>query len=223
MSFAQDSYLALNMGPSFPLDHFAAIDDYNTNGYAQPGFNLSFDGSYIPTWYFGIGGAFSFATNYPNQDSMLSGLLEELGVLNELPTLSDEDVDALFTIGNWSYVNLLVGPTFSYPAGKFQFNLKALIGLSVVLPPNQTLTITYDNNTISGYSDGQNLNFCYNLGADIIYKLTGNYSLKVGAEYFHTTTEYAMEISSQENALTTIDRKIDISSIHTTIGFAYLF
>lgn len=222
MSFAQDSHLGLNMGPSFPTGSFAQIDDYNTNAYAQPGFILSFDANYIPTWYFGIGGALSFGTNYPNQDSMLSGLIEELRELDGLPNIPEE-ADALFTIGNWSYVNVLVGPTFAYPAGKLQFNLRALIGLSLVMPPNQTLTLTYDDNIISGYSDTQTANFCYSLGADIIFKLSGSYSLKLGTEYFHTRSEYAMDINYQDNALSSIDRKIDISTIHTSIGFAYLF
>jgi len=160
---AQDSHMALNMGPSVPLSDFAAMDDYKSNGYATPGFVLSFEGNYIPTWYFGVGAAITFSTNYPNQDSMLVGLVDELRAIDGLPNIPEE-FETDFSIGNWSYVNFLVGPTFAYPAGKFQFNVKALIGMSVVMPPNQTLTLIADNNVIQANSDVQRIKFCYNVG-----------------------------------------------------------
>jgi len=221
VGYSQDSHLGLNMGPSFPIGDFSKSDDYKTQGYAQPGFNLSFAGNYIPTWYFGIGGALVFGTNFPNQDSMLSGLINELREMEALPEIPEE-VDASFTIGNWSYVNVMVGPTFSYPAGKLQFNLKALIGMSIVMPPTQTLNLMYDNNTISGYSDTQNVSFCYDFGTDIILKLSGSYSLIFGVDYFHSSTEYDVEIGYNDNQLPAISRKIEINTVHTTVGFAYL-
>ena len=221
VSYSQDSHLGLNMGPSFPLGNFAQSDDYKTDGYALPGFNLSFAGNYIPTWYFGIGGALVFGTNFPSQDSMLSGLIDELEEFEDIPAIPDE-VDASFTIGNWSYVNILVGPTFAYPAGKLQFNLKALIGMSIVMPPTQTLNLMYDNNVISGYSETQNISFCYNFGTDIVLKLSGSYSLIFGLEYFHTVTEYDVEIGYNDSQLPVISREIDINTVHATIGFAYL-
>lgn len=221
-SFSQDSHLALSMGPSFPLGDFASIDSYTSNGYATNGFYLSFDGNYIPTWYFGIGGQLAFGTNFPNQDSMLSGLIDELRNM-DIPPIPEE-IPATFTIGNWSYVNLMVGPTVALPAGSFQFNFKALLGISIVMPPNQTLTLEYDNNIISGYSDTQNIKFAYSLGSDIIYKLGGSYSIKVAAEYFHTSVDYDAEFKLDDSTdLTPINRSMAINSVHTTIGLAYLF
>lgn len=221
LAFSQKSHVALNMGPAFPLGNFSNTKDYLSNGYATTGFNLSFEGNYIPTWYFGIGGSLSFATNYPNQDSMFTGLFNELKKMNvpAIPGVVETD----FTSGNWSYVNFLVGPTFAYPAGQLQFNLKAYIGLSIVMPPNHTLYLKYNDNEITSNSEPQNLKFCYNLGADIIYKLAGNYSLKFGVDYFHTSTEYDVEFILDENTkLPLVKRSMDINSIHASVGIAVL-
>jgi len=219
--YSQKSHIGLSMGPAFPLNNFSKTDDYISNGYTQTGFNLSFEGNYIPTWYFGIGGALTFATNYPNQDSMLVGLVRELRKLDVPPI--PEGVDVEFSIENWSYINFLAGPTLAFPAGKLQFNLKALIGLSLVMPPTQTLSLSYNDNQISSYSDVQTASFCYNFGADIIFKLNGSYSIKFGTEYFHTATEYDVEFSYNENSLPIIKRDISIDAIHSTVGLAYLF
>lgn len=220
---AQDSHMALNVGPSIPLSDFAAVDNYKSNGYATPGFVLSFEGNYIPTWYFGVGGAVTFSTNYPNQDSMLNGLIQELQDMNGMPQIPD-DVEADFSIDNWSYVNFLVGPTFAYPAGKVQFNLKALLGMSVVMTPAQTLTLVQDGRAVRATSDVQNFKFCYNVGADIILKLGGSYSLKFGAEYFNTKTNHSVDIGLDENtALPSINREFNLNALHTTVGLAYLF
>lgn len=221
-SFGQNSHLALSMGPSFPLGDFAAITDYTTTGYATNGFYLSFDGNYIPTWYFGIGGNLAFGTNAPNQDSMLNGLIDELRDMNVAPI--PDDIETIFSIGSWSYINLMVGPTVALPAGKLQFNMKAFIGMSVIIPPNQTLVLKYDNNTIVGYSDTQNASFSYSIGGDIIYELGTSYSVKISAEYFHTSTEYDVEFGLDDTIdLPSITRSITLNSINSTIGLAYLF
>lgn len=220
---AQDSHMALNMGPSIPLSDFAAIDNYKSNGYATPGFVLSFEGNYIPTWYFGIGGALTFSTNYPNQDSMLTGLVKELEALDGLPNFP-EDMKTDFNIGNWSYANFLIGPTFAYPAGNFQFNFKALIGMSIIMPPNQTLMLFYNDNAVNASSDVQNVKFAYNIGTDIIMKMSGSYSIKLGLEYFSTQTNHSVDIGlNDEVKLPSIERDIKINAIHATLGLAYLF
>ena len=221
-SFSQNSHLALSMGPNFPLGDFAAIDDYTTNGYATNGFYLSFDGNYIPTWYFGIAGNISFGTNLPNQDSMYSSLLTELRDLNVPPL--PEDLKKEFTIGSWSYINLMVGPSVALPAGKFQFNAKALIGMSVIIPPNQTLIVLYNNKPVTGYADAKDVSFSYSVGGDIIFELSSSYSIKVSADYFHTTIDYDVDFGFEESVgLPVINRSFDINTINTTIGLAYLF
>jgi len=223
LSIAQSSHISLNMGSAYPLGDYAKSENYLTNGYANPGFNLSFDGNYIPTWYVGIGGALNFATNVPQSDSMLNGLIEELNKM-DIPDIT-ENIDVNFSFGNWNYVNLLVGPTLAYPAGKLQFNLKALIGMSVIMEPNQTINLSYDTNVISGYSNAQKVNFCYSAGADIIFKLNEEYSLKLGTEYFSTKMNYDVDFAFSEDTqnLTPISRSINVSSLHTNIGIAYLF
>jgi len=221
MVFGQSSHMGLSMGPSFPVGDFSKTGDYKTNGYAQTGFDLSFDANYIPTWYFGVGGELLFSSNYPNSDTMLYDLLAELYDLGVRPPQNGVPD---FSIENWSYVNIMVGPTLALPAGKIQFNLKTYLGISIIMAPTQTIAIEYETETIAGYSSPQSVAFCYSIGSDIIYKLSGNYSIKLGAEYFHTKTDYDVEIAyDDDRKLPVISREVKINSIHTTIGLAYLF
>ncbi len=223
VTYSQKSHLGLNMGPTFPLKTYALADVYESDGYANPGFNLSFEGNYVPTWYFGIGGEITFSTNYPDQDSMMNALLKEIETNSQIQTIPDY-AKINYSVDNWSYVNILVGPTFSYPAGVLQINLKALVGLSVIMPPNQYLEISYDKVGITSSAGGQNARFCYNLGTDIIVKLNRNYSLIMGAEYFHTKTSYDVEVVlNNDTPLPSIPREINIDALHTTLGLAMLF
>lgn len=223
IGFAQKSHIALNMGPSFPIKNFAGINDYSTNGYALPGFNLSFDANYIPTWYFGIGGNLSFNSNGLNQDSMLTGFINKAMVIDEMPYIP-EGIEPELTLGQWVSVNLMVGPTFSYPAGMVQFKVNTFIGFSSVIPPSQLLTLYYEDSQLTAYSAKQSPNFCYSFGTDIIFDFDRNYSLKIGAEYFHTKANYSVDILKDFDAtIASIPREIEIEAIQATLGLAYLF
>ncbi len=226
---SQDSHMSINMGASVPLGDFASTGNFLENGYTQTGFNLNIDGNYIPTWYFGIGGNISFSTYVLDDNAVEKDLIELIDNLPDMPDLPN-NIDARIAVGTWSYANFMLGPVFAYPISNFQLNVKALFGLSILMPPGNELNVI-NNETgqeVSSYTDQQNARFGYLLGADVIYKLSGTYSLKLGGEYFHSKTNYDIHFSqineaSPDTEYETQTSNISVDALHLTVGIAYLF
>lgn len=227
-ALAQDNHLSINMGAAVPLGDFASSGSFLENGYNETGFNLNIDGVYIPTWYFGIGANISFSTYGLNEEAAKNDFLDLVDNLPDLPDLP-ENINTQIDMGTWSYANLMVGPVFAYPASRFQFNVKALFGLSVLMPLGTELEIlNYENGeSIRTYTEPQNVRFGYLLGADIIYKVSDTYSIKLGGEYFHSKTKYDIDFTSvgevADLELETQTSNINVDALHLTVGIAYLF
>lgn len=223
--FAQKSHLGLSMGPTLPLGDFASTGNYLQNGYAKTGFNLAFEANYIPTWYFGIGATLNFANNGVDKETALKDYLEYIDEI-DVPDIP-EDADITFGLGNWSYVNILVGPTLALPTDFFQFNVKALFGASILMPPSGSIEIVYAEQYYTTYNNHQFVSFGYQLGADVIYKMGGSYSLKLGADYFSSNAKYDVNTdigaAITDREVITAEKNFQVSSTHITIGLAYLF
>lgn len=217
---AQDSHMAINMGVAAPIGDFSSAGKFLENGYTDPGFNLTVDANYIPTWYFGIGANISLSTFALNDDLVKRDLIKLIEQVPEIPGL---DTVTNFSIGAWSYANFLIGPVLSLPAGKFQFNLKALGGLSILMPTDNAITFIYEGEEYVSYNEPQNARWGMLLGTDIIYKLSGSYSLKVGADYFRSKTNYDVKFDYVDSELATLKSDVQVQALHLTLGIAYLF
>jgi len=173
----------------------------------------------------GIGGAISFSTNPVYKEALLRKLKTKINQYEQpdIPSFADISFEQEF----WSYVLLLVGPTLSIPGERIQWNLKAHLGLSVIFPPTETLEASFDNSTYYHSADAQNLSFCYAFGADAIYKLQSNYSIKLGANYIHTQSEKQTHLNYTEDNTTQLlegfTKKDVLNALHLTLGLAYLF
>lgn len=223
--FAQKDHLSLSMGLAQPLGDFAAKNVLYRNGFAQPGFNLSFEGNYIPRWYLGVGGAVSFSTNYLYNNDFFDLLVEDINQ-QSTPDIPDSTLIS-YESNKWSYVNMMVGPTLAIPGEHLQLNLKAFAGLSVIFPPSQNLEVSFDDSQYNHSAETQSVSLCYSIGADLIYKLQRNYSVKLGAEYVAMQAENKTKLSYTEFGSTQIlpgtNQKVTIQALHFTVGLAYLF
>ncbi len=223
--FSQSSHFALNMGAAIPFGDFASNGDYLSNGYAKTGFNLSFEGNYIPTWYFGVGGSLSFSNFNMDQDKMLVDYLEFIDA--EFPELPD-NTEVRIGVGHWNYINILIGPTLALPTDFVQFNIKALFGPSVIVPPGGSIEFINGDQRYYTCSTKQTVGFGYQFGTDIIYTMQGNYSLMLGASYFgtrakyDTSTDFAEQVSGGTDA-TTSEKDVKIHAVQVTLGLAFLF
>ncbi|MGD9991896.1 MAG: hypothetical protein AB7S69_01245 [Salinivirgaceae bacterium] len=222
---AQKNHVSLSMGLAYPLSEYAESNDYYSHGFANPGFNLSFEGNYIPLWYVGVGGAASFTTNYTQSDKYFEALVDAIN-RNPVSQIPDETL-VLHETDRWSYVNLVVGPTLAIPLNRLQWNIKGFAGISIILPPTQSLIIPAEIGSYSHSGDAQNIAFSYLLGTDLIYKLMKNYSIILNAAYTHTQSKSQSNLSYTVDEQTTIlspfNKTTDIQSIHLTLGLAYLF
>ena len=72
---AQQNFASISFGASIPQGDYAATGDLSSNGYANTGGAIKFDAGYFPVSYFGIGGSFSFGSNYATRDSLLNDVI----------------------------------------------------------------------------------------------------------------------------------------------------
>lgn len=222
---AQKNHISLSMGLAYPLSEYAESNDYYSHGYANPGFNLSFEGNYIPLWYVGVGGTASFTTNYTQSDKYFEGLVDAIN-RNPVSQIPDETI-VFHETDPWSYVNLVAGPTLAIPLNRIQWNIKCFAGISIIFPPKQSMVIPAEIGTYSHSGDTQNTAFNYLLGTDLIYKLMRNYSIILNAAYTQTQSKSESNLSytvdGQTTKLPPFNKTTDIQSLHLTLGLAYLF
>ncbi len=223
----QQNFASISFGATIPLENYAATGDLSSNGYANTGGAIKFDAGYFPTSYFGIGGSFSFGSNYANRDSLLSDVItyieENASDIIDIP----EDAEVLYGSGFWNYINLFVGPHFSIRATqKLYFDLRALGGLSIIRAPNQELTITYDGDYIYTNSSYNNAAFGWTAGGGIRLMLNDNLALKLSADYIQTKAKntYTFELfSGVADDVPPLDSEFFIKTLELTAGLAYSF
>jgi len=225
--FAQQNFASISFGASIPQGDYAATGNISSNGYARTGGAIKFDGGYFPTSYFGIGASFSFGSNYALRDSLVKDMVAYIedntpgGI--EIP----EDAEILYGSGFWNYFNLFIGPHFSVRATqKLYFDIRGLAGLSIIRPPDQELTITYDGNSIYNRTSYNNVAFGFTAGGGIRIMLNDNIALKLSGDFVQTKAKNTYTFGLYEGIIENIppvDAEFFIRSIEVTAGLAYSF
>ncbi len=104
-AIAQQNFASISFGTSIPKGDFASTTDLSNSGYAKTGGVIKFDAAYFPGSYLGIGGSFSFGSNYVERDSLLSdmiGYIEEnassiIDIPEDAEVLMDQDSGTILT------------------------------------------------------------------------------------------------------------------------------
>jgi len=224
---AQQNFASISFGATIPQGDYAATGDLSSNGYANTGGAIKFDAGYFPTSYFGIGGSFSFGSNYADSDSLLSDMIAYIEENASGGIDIPEDAEALHGSGFWNYINLFLGPHFSIRTTQnLYFDIRGLAGLSIIRAPNQELTITYDGNYIYTNSSYNNVAFGWTAGGGIRYKFNENLALKLGVDYVQTKAKntYTFELfSGVADDVPSLDAEFYIKAVEITAGLAYSF
>ena len=223
----QQNFASISFGTSMSLKDYAKTGDLSSNGYAKTGGTIKFDGAYFPGSYLGIGGSFSFGSNYAQQDSLVKDMIiyleENAGAITEIP----DDAEVIYGSGFWNYINLFIGPHFSVRATqKLYLDLRVLAGLTVLRTPDQELRITYDETDIQTYSSGNNLAFGFSAGAGVRINLNSNLALKLSADYFQTKAEFVYEFGLFQpvtDDVPPVEAEFYVQTVELTIGLAYAF
>jgi len=223
---AQQNFASISFGATIPQGDYASMGDLSSNGYAKTGGAIKFDAGYFPGSYLGIGGSFSFGSNYAIRDSLLRDVIsyiEDNSSGIDIP----EDAEALYGSGFWNYINLFLGPHFSIRATQnIYFDLRALGGLSIIRAPNQELTISYDGNSIYTNSNYNNVAFGWTAGGGVRFKFNSNLALKLGADYVQTKARntYTFDLfSGVVDNVPPLDAEFFIKAVEITAGLAYSF
>ena len=224
---AQQNFASISFGASLPQSDYAATGDLSSNGYANTGGAIKFDAGYFPVSYFGIGGSFSFGSNYAKRDSLVNDMISYIEEnASGIPDIPD-DAEILYGTGFWNYINLFIGPHFSIRANQhLYFDIRFLCGLSIIRPPQQELRITYDEHEIYTQTSHNNAAFGFTTGGGIRYKFNDVLALKLSVDYVQTTAKTSYDFNLYDgvpNDVPPIDAEFKVQALEITAGLAYSF
>jgi opacity protein-like surface antigen len=222
---AQQNFASISFGATLPQGDYASTGDLSGNGYASNGGAIKFDAGYFPVSYFGIGGSFSFGSNYARRDSLAKDIIAYIEDNASGPIDIPEDAEILYGSGFWNYINLHIGPHFSIRASQnLYFDVRALAGFSVIRAPHQELTISYGGDFVYTTSSYNNLAFGWTAGGGIRYKFNPNLALKLGVDYVQTKANntYTFDLV-QDLDVPPLDAEFRIQALELTVGLAYSF
>jgi len=231
--FGQGGFMSLSMGASVPVGDFAKSENLYKNGFAETNFVLNFDGAYFFTTYLGIGGTFSFGSNYGGGETLQNRITEEILKQisfwkSEFPGLSIPfDTVYNFNVGQWNYVNLMAGPQILIPLNNIGLEFKALGGLSFITSPEREVTLQLTDGEFSSSQENRQLNFGYILGSGLHFGLGRSYSIRFSVDYFYSKTSLEI-LNAYQTDSTPVDLPNDkydlaITSLHATLGITYNF
>jgi len=224
---AQQNYASISFGASIPQGDYAATGDLANNGYARNGGAVKFDAGYFPVSYFGIGGSFSFGSNFASRDSLIKDMVAYIEANTPGGIDIPDDAEILYGSGFWNYINLFIGPHFSIRASqRFYLDFRALGGFSIIRPPDQELRISYDGNNIYTRTSHNNIAFGWTVGAGARYKFNSNLALKLGVDLIQAKAKntYSFDLfQGVVDDLPPIDAEFYIQTLEITAGLAYSF
>jgi hypothetical protein len=221
--FSQDSYISLSLGGTFPKGSFAESNLLGTDGYAGSSFTMSFDGNYF-MGKLGIAGMLNFGMSYLDGTSIQAARIDYLNEIfpnNVIPP----DASTEFISTQWNYVNLMTGPVFALPLSFISFEIKAMGGASVVIPPQENLSVTAGTDHWSCSSSGQSLHLGYLAGGALLFHPNPGYGIRLGVDYISTSATYEMYYNLDLGGVTQNEivskEKVPVRLVHLTVGIFY--
>ncbi len=223
----QQNFASISFGTSMPLNDYTKTGDLSSSGYAKTGGTIKFDGAYFPGSYLGIGGSFSFGSNYAERDSLIQDMVsymeENASTIIDIP----EDAEIIYGSGFWNYINLFIGPHFSIRATqKIYLDFRGLAGMTVLRAPDQDLRINFDETSIYTNASGSKLGFGFTAGGGVRINLNSDLALKLSADYFQTKAKFVYTFDlfrDVADEVPPLDAEFYVQTVELTIGLAYAF
>ncbi|MGW8314746.1 MAG: hypothetical protein ACWGNV_04030 [Bacteroidales bacterium] len=224
---AQQSFASISFGAVLPQGKYASTEGLDDSGYARTGGAIKFDAAYFPVSYVGIGGSFSFGSNFAHRDSLLEDMIlyieETASSIIDIP----EDAEIIYGSGFWNYINLFVGPNFSFrPAQRLYFDFRALAGGTILRAPDQELRINFDGTEIYSRTSRNKLAFGFTAGAGMRFKLNSSIAIRLAADYFQSRArfEYTFDLfQGVAEDVPPITADFPVRTVEITAGLAYSF
>ena len=224
---AQQSFASISFGAVLPQGSYASTDGLDDSGYARTGGAIKFDAAYFPVSYVGIGGTFSFGSNFAYRDSLLQDMIlyveENASSVIDIP----EDAEILYGSGFWNYINLFVGPNFSVrPAQRLYFDFRVLAGGTILRAPDQELSINFDGTEIYSQTSRNKLAFGFTAGAGMRFRLNSALAFRLAADYFQSRAkfEYTFDLlQGVAGEVPPITSECPGRTVEISLGLAYSF
>lgn len=212
------SYFGFFGGISIPQGNFSSIDyDNNKSGFAKKGLTYGLEGAYYFSKNFAIAGSITYQDNgelnQNNADSLAAGYTKSYGA--DQSTVTGQD--------RYQTVNILLGPQYTYPFGKFLFDIRPVAGIIKVYstPETNVLLAGITDQTGTFYQHGASATvFAYGGNLSLRWKLSDNVFLTLRGAYINS----AGPNITNEDRTHEIGRyvtKQPITTINTTLGLSF--
>ncbi|AYB34847.1 outer membrane beta-barrel protein [Chryseolinea soli] len=223
-SIAQDrakNFIGFTLGASIPTGDFAkaeagTFNNWNNKaGFANTGFAAGVEGAYYFLPHIGVGGTLYYAQHggFSQTDAAKLGAsyTDAFGV----------DASTVTTSGNYSSLNLMAGPYFSFPVNKFTFDIRLLGGLLKSLSTPE-MTVVLEDNTAAPLQQNSSTGsaFGWQVGAGFRYTLTDKLGLMFRADYFNSDG-VKIENEHRENRAGRLVTKQPMSWVNTSVGLSF--
>lgn len=222
---AQQNFASISFGASMPLGDYASTGDLSSNGYARTGGAIKFDAGFFPGSYLGIGGSFSFGSNYGIRDSLMNDMINYINKHSDPINIPKDSV--VYGSGFWNNISLLLGPHFSIRATqRLYFDLRVLAGISILRPPDQELIATVDGAEIHSVVSNNKISFGLTAGGGFRFKLNENLALKLGVDYFQAKSKFDYTFglfSGLVDDIPPIQSDFHVRTLDIMAGLAYSF
>jgi len=226
-AWGQQSFASISFGASLPQGPYGSTGDLSSSGYARPGGAIKFDAAYFPVSYIGIGGSFSFGSNFANRDSLLQDIVlyieENASSVIDIP----EDAEIIYGSGFWNYINLFIGPNFSVrPSQRIYIDMRVLAGGTILRAPEQELRINFDGTEIYNRTSGNKLAFGFTAGAGLRFMLRSELALRVGVDYFQSRAKFDYKFDLFRGVaedIPPLSADFPVRTLELNLGLAYSF
>lgn len=225
-----ESFLGLCLGAALPQGEFATKNyEDSLSGYANPGFLFTFDATVFPDEYLGIAATVSYGSNNPDKTQYKEDLINDL--TTRYPDFELEADSTAFDYGVWRYLNFHVGPALTIGAGNFNFDLRAMAGLSLAWAPDQSIQLQWENgDNFSRRVENKAVpTIGYTVGGGIRYTFKNSYVLRFITEFTNCKPnvefreDLIKDIEEGATEVSTYTVGMPIKNIHIGIGIAYNF
>jgi len=222
---AQENFVSISFGISLPQGDYAGTGDLASNGYAKTSGAIKFDAGYFPSSYLGIGGSFSFGSNYAIKDSIRNDIRRH--ILTHIPGTGIPDDSITYATGFWNYINLFIGPHFSMrPAERVYLDFRVLGGLSILRPPDQEFIAIINGEEIRSFTSSNALSLGGVASVGMRYKLNDKLALKLEADYMSTLITkvvFDYDFRFAGDVIPPVESELTVSAVELMVGLAYAF
>ncbi len=224
---AQQNFASISFGGSLPMNSYSETGDLASKGYASPSGAIKFDAAFYPVSYLGIGTTASFGSNYALKDSLLNDMLGHIEQTGALDGPIPGSAGVFFGSGFWNYLNLMAGPNFTFrPTKRLYFDFRGLVGLTILIPPQQEMRLVLTDQEVRAGLSGTNLSLGYTAGMGIRYRLNTGIAVRLAADYFRSRTSmdyYFKLIENSTRDLQGVDASFAVETLELSAGLAYYF